>query len=88
MSAAFGAIAPMILGTLATSAVTGGLKKSSAPAVAPVAAPAAAPVAAPQDAALRAQAGKQFLAGQVLRSANQADELGDPNKRAGKVLLG
>lgn len=87
MGAAFGAIAPMILGTLATSAVTGGLKKSSAPAVAPVAAPAAT-VAAPQDAALRAQAGKQYLAGQVLGSANQADELGDPGKRAGKVLLG
>lgn len=92
----FAAIVPSILGSVASSAVLGGSKKSS-PAPAPL--PAAAPPAAARptlsaDVETRKQAaGRASLAGGVTDLESEIDSLGAPaggarRRTASKTLLG
>lgn len=91
----FAAIVPSILGSVASSAVFGGSKKSDAPAPLPAAAPpAAAPPSLSADVETRKQAaGRASLAGGVTDLENEVDSLGAPaggakRRTASKTLLG
>lgn len=95
----FAAIVPSILGSVATSAVFGGSKKSEAPAALPAAAPpaattATAPPALSADVETRRQTGgRASLAGGVTDLENEVDSLGAPaggarRRTASKTLLG